>query len=143
MSNEEKFTRHLHVFSQVLLVVWGIVFTLLFTTVAGDARRYVFGAPLGWSALWLITTIGSVTVGVAMLIGGGWKTLPILQRRGTAMGYLVAGFVNCLSLALHMLGTSRSFPIFIVPVFLYGLALTVVYVRVYGAEEKAKEEMFP
>ncbi len=143
MSEEEKYTRYLHEFSRALLVVLGIVFTLLITTVAGDTLRYMHGAPFGWFVLWFITTLGSVPLGVAMLIGSGWKMLPILQRRGTALGYLVAGFVNCLSLVLHMLGTSRSFPIFIVPVFLYGLALTVVYARVYTAEDKTKEELFP
>ncbi len=143
MSEEEKHARYLHEFSRALLVVLGIVFTLLVVVVSGDTMWYGHGAPFGWFSLWFITTIGSVPLGVAMLIGSGWKMLPILQRRGTALGYLVAGFVNCLSLALHMLGTSRGVPIFIVPVFLYGLALMVVYTRVYGAEEKAKEEMFP
>src|SRR5574341_2434902 len=127
MSEEEKYTRYLHEFSRALLVVLGIVFTLLITTVAGDTLRYMHGAPFGWFALWFITTLGSVPLGAAMLIGSGWKKLPILQRRGTAMGYLLAGFVNCFSLALHMSGTAPGVPVYIVP---------VVYARVHTAEDK-------
>lgn len=58
------------------------------------------------------------------------------------MGYLLAGFVNFLSLAVHMFTTAPSVPVYVPPVG-YGLALMVVYARVYNAEDKAKEEMFP
>jgi len=142
MSEEEKYTRYLHVFSRALLVVLGIVFTLLVVVVSGDTMWYGHGAPFGWFSLWFITTLGSVPLGVAMLIGSGWKKLPISRRRGTAMGYLLAGFVNFFSLAVHMSTTAPSVPVYVLPVG-YGLALMVVYARVYNAEDKAKEEMFP
>lgn len=73
MSEEEKYTRYLHEFSRALLVVLGIVFTLLIITVAGDTMWYRHGAPFGWFSLWFITTIGSVPLGVAMLIGSGGR----------------------------------------------------------------------
>jgi hypothetical protein len=142
MSEEEKYTRYLHEFSQALLVVLGVVFTLLVVVVSGDTMWYGHGAPFGWFALWFITTTGSIPLGVAMLIGGGWKKLPISRRRATAMGYLLVGFVNFFSLAVHMSTTAPGIPIYILPVG-YGLVLMVVYARVYNAEDKAKEEMFP
>ena len=77
-----------------------------------------------------------------LLIGGGWRKLPISQRRGTAMGYLLAGFVNSFSLAVHMSATAPGVPVYVLPVG-YGLVLMVVYARVYAAEDKAKEELFP
>jgi hypothetical protein len=142
MSEEEKYTRFLHEFSRALLVVLGIAFALLVFVIAGDTKPYMHETPFGWFTLWLITTIGSVPLGSAMLIGSGWRKLPISQRRGPAMGYLVVGFINFFSLAIFVLGSAPGVPAYLVPIG-YGLMLMLVYARVYGAEDKAKEEMFP
>jgi hypothetical protein len=142
MSEEEKYTRYLHEFSRALLVVWGIVFALLMFVVAGDVNPYRHETPFGWFTLWLIATIGSVALGSAMLIGSGWRKLPISQRRGPAMGYLVVGFTNFFSLAIFMLGSAPGVPAYAVPIG-YGLVLMLVYARVYASADKANEEMFP
>ena len=142
MSEEEKYTRYLHEFSRALLVVLGIVFTLLVNVMAGDLLQYRYGAPFGWFVLWLITTVGSIPLGTTLLIGSGWRKLPISQRRGPAMGYLVVGFMNFFSLAIFMLGSAPGVPAYAMPIG-YGLVLMLVYARVYASEDKAKEELFP
>ena len=57
------------------------------------------------------------------------------------MGFLMIGFVNFISLALHVYHVSPGFPAFICPV-VNAVPLFVVYVRVYLGEEK-KGELFP
>lgn len=67
-----------------------------------------------------------------MLIGSGWKALPMAQRRATALGYLLIGFVDLLALALAIIFEAQSAGTAIrLPVGLYALGWFAVYAQVY------------
>lgn len=136
MSDEHALQR-LKVLREILLVSAGVVLTLLVTVF----RQGLEDLPFGWTALWVITTLGCVPMGIFLLIGRAWKGVPLGQRRGLVMGYLLVGFVNFFSLALNVMYTSEVAPILCVPLA-YALGLGVVYLRVFRGESKA-EELFP
>jgi hypothetical protein len=137
--SEEKLNRALQEFKQALLVVFGIALSLLVISLSDSTSRQ--SVPWGWSALWVATTLGSIPLGVVMLIGSWWRKLPLAQRRGPAMGFLLVGLFNFVSLSLELLWeTSGS--LVICPIA-YGLLLLPVYVRIYNVEDREKEELFP
>jgi len=139
---EEKSTRRLHQARIALGFVLGSVGTLFVTAVAGDLQYTPGGLPFGWFFVWLMTTLGSIPLGIVMLTGAQWRTVPLAQRRGPAMGYLFAGFVNVLGFALQLAAQSAG-PVVWLPVALYALALFVIYARLYASGETTKEELFP
>ncbi len=134
---DEHALQRLKVLREVLLVGSGVVLTLLLTVFRHGGESL----PFGWTALWLITTLGCVPMGVFLLIGRTWRDVPLGLRRGLVMGYLLAGFVNFFSLALNVMYTSEVAPILCVPLA-YALGLGVVYLRLFRGESKA-EELFP
>lgn len=134
---DEHALQRLKVLREVLLVGSGVVLTLLLTVF----RRGGESLPFGWTALWLITTLGCVPMGIFLLIGRSWSDVPLGLRRGLVMGYLLIGFVNFFSLALNVMYTSEVAPILCVPLA-YALGLGVVYLRLFRGESKA-EELFP
>jgi hypothetical protein len=138
---EDKFIRDLQRLRELFLIFLGIAVALLVTAAAGDTPSFYSGIPLGWFTLWIVLTIGGIPLGILLLLGPGWRRLPLLQRRGVAMGLLMIGFINFFSLTLQINRVSPGFPTFICPV-VYALILFVVYVRVYIGEDK-KEEYFP
>jgi hypothetical protein len=138
---EEKYIHDLHRLRELFLIFIGIAVTLLVTAASGDTPSFTSGIPLGWFTLWIVLTISGIPLGILLLLGPGWRRLPLLQRRGIAMGFLMIGFINFFSLALHLFRVSPGFPAFICPV-VYALILFVVYVRVYIGEDR-KEEYFP
>jgi hypothetical protein len=143
--SEDKVARALLQYKQALLVVLGIVFALWVIALTGDTVFHLYEVSAGWFGLWLATTIGSIPLGIAMLISNWWRILPLTDRRTTAMGYLLVGFINFFSLALHLRflgGATGLLCISGIPV-VYGLILVPVYVRVYVAEDKDREELFP
>jgi hypothetical protein len=140
--SEDKVARALLQYKQTLLVILGIVFTLWVIALTGDAVYHLYGVSAGWFGLWLATTIGSIPLGIAMLISNWWRNLPLIDRRGTAMGYLLVGFINFISLALHLRFLGKAISLVCIPV-VYGLMLIIVYVRVYVAEDKDRETLFP
>jgi len=138
--SESKYRRSLLEFRRALLFVFGSVFTLLVTAAAGDTTpgKALFGVLIGWFILWLITTIGGIPLGIVMLIASGWRQLPLTERRGIAIGYLLVGLVNFLSLSIHVAHSVPGFPAY-APVVIYGLVFSVVYAKVYATDEKSEE----
>lgn len=134
---DEHALQRLKVLREVLLVGSGVALTLLLTVFRHGGESL----PFGWTALWLITTLGCVPMGIFLLIGRSWRDVPLGLRRGLVMGYLLVGFVNFFSLALNVMYTSEVAPILCVPLA-YALGLGVVYLRVFRGEGKA-EELFP
>jgi hypothetical protein len=120
----------------------GIAFTLLVVLVGDGLLSQSYGFPLGWATLWLVTTIGSIPLGIVMLIGGSWRALPIGERRGTAIGYLSVGFLNVLGLAVRT-ASDYSGPGLWYLVVIYGLLLLVVYAATRPERVASGEEMFP
>lgn len=138
--NDDKKIQALHQNQKALLVIYGIVGTLFLLSLAGDIDRET---PWGWFVLWFLTTVSSIPFGIVMLTGRWWKEIPLEKRRGTAMGYLIVGFVNLISLALDLRWYSMSY-IFTVPLaLLYGVALLLVNIRLRGMGITEKEELFP
>jgi len=137
---DEKRIQALNENQKALLVIYGIVGTLLLLSLAGDTNHE---AHWGWFVLWFITTVSSIPFGIVMLIGRWWKEIPLEMRRGTAMGYLLVGLVNLISLALDLRWYSMSF-IFTIPLVLFsGVALLVVNMRLRAVGIGEKEELFP
>jgi len=138
---EEKYIQELHRLRDVLLILVGIAIALLVTAASRDTPNFQFGIPIGWFTLWLVSTMAGIPLGTLLFIGPGWRRLPLVQRRGLAMGFLIVGFANFFSLALHVFHTTPGFPIFICPV-VYALLIFVVYVRVFVGKDR-KDEYFP
>jgi hypothetical protein len=125
-----------------LLVVYGIVVTLFIVAAAGDTALGQGGLPIGWFGLWLLTTLGSIALGTVLLIAPKWRRVDLVHRRWPAMGYLLVGLINLMSLSLHLLHENPGVPIFVCPVT-YALLLIVIYARVTAGEEKTEEDLFP
>jgi hypothetical protein len=125
-----------------LLFLWGCVFALIVLAVSGGLQDFQSQLALGWGFLWLLTVIGSVPLGIVMLIGPGWKAIPLADRRGTAMGYLLLGFVDVLALALLLAAQWVGHVIWI-PVGLYGLGLFAAYAKAFADRRASSEETFP
>lgn len=138
---EDRYIQELHRLREVFLILLGIAIALLVTVAAGDTPSFNFEIPLGWFTLWTVTTIAGVPLGIVLFVGPGWRRLPLVKRRGIAMGFLLIGFINLFSLTIHVFHVSPGFPIYICPV-VYTLLLFVVYVRVFIGKDK-KEEYFP
>ena len=137
---DEKKIQALHENQKALLVIYGIIGTLLLLALAGDTNHE---AHFGWFVLWFMTTVSSIPFGVVMIIGRWWKEVPLEMRRGTAMGYLLVGFVNLISLALDLRWYSMSY-VFTIPLALfYGAGLLVVNTRLRAVGNGEKEELFP
>ncbi len=134
---DEQALQRLRLIREGLLVGGGIALTLLVTVFRAPGESLGFG----WGALWLITTLGAVPLGILLLVGRSWKGIPLASRRGPAMGLLMIGFVNFFSLALNVMFNSEVAPILCVPIA-YALGLIAVYLRVFRGEAKA-EELFP
>jgi hypothetical protein len=139
---ESLYLRRLAQFRKALLFLAGCSSALFVTIVTGDLSSLNSAFPSGWFVLWLLTIIGSVPLGIVMLIGSGWKELPMVERRATAMGFLAVGFVDLLGLAIHLAVESAG-PVVWLPVGLYMLGLFAAYSRAYAGPAAAKEEVFP
>jgi hypothetical protein len=141
MENENRIEQ-LRRLKRDLLVVYGIVITLFIVAAAGDTALGQERIPIGWFGLWLLTTLGSFALGTALLIAPKWRRVDLLHRRGTALGYLLVGLINLMSLSFHILHITPGAPIFVCPVS-YAILLLVIYAHVTPSEEKIKEELFP
>jgi hypothetical protein len=138
-------TRHLDAlrrFRAALPAVFGIVGTLFVIAGAGDLRDFCCELPAGWTALWLLTTLAAITLGLFLLVAPSWRPIPLAARRGVAMAYLLAGFINLLSFSIYVQVASNAPSFFCVPL-VGGLAILVVYAVVYLRADRKKEETFP
>lgn len=138
--SESVYTQRLAQFRSALGFVWGIAFAVFVLIVAGDLDWY--GFPLGWVLLWLMTTLWSIPLGITILIGPGWRRIPLADRRDTAIAYLAVGLLNLVGLAVHFASESAGHAIW-VPVIGYGLGLFAVYTRIYAGARRSDEELFP
>ena len=138
--SEQRALRRLATLKRDLLIVVGVAFTLLILATVGDID--LTETPIGWLALWIVATLGSIPMGIAILIGPSWRSVALSERRGIAMGYLIVGFINLLALAMHLIHASNAVPFFMCPVG-YGVLLLAVYARVYASDDRVEEELFP
>lgn len=138
--SEQRALRRLATLKRDLLIVVGVAFTLLILATVGDID--LTETPIGWLALWIVATLGSIPMGIALLIGPSWRSVALSARRGIAMGYLIVGFINLLALAMHLIHASNAVPFFMCPVG-YGVLLLAVYARVYASDDRVEEELFP
>lgn len=127
---------------QALFAVYGVVVSLLVIVAFGDLYAFYGDAPAGWFTLWLLTTVAAIPMGIFLLAGTTWKPIPLRERRGLGMAYLLAGCTNFFSLALFIQIQSYEPVFFCVPVA-YALVLFVVYLRVYTMSDRVREETFP
>ena len=141
---EERIYNELQKYQKALFVVLGIAGTLLITALIGDTRFYPGDAPCGWFGLWFLTTVSCIPLGIVMLIGNWWKEISLEVRRRTAMGYLLVGFINFISLALLARWYSITSYTFTIPLaFAYGIVLVIISVRLNAIGKDEKEELFP
>ena len=75
---EEKLIRDLQRLRELFLVFLGVAVALLVTAAAGDTPSFYTGIPLGWFTLWIVLTIGSIPLGILLLLGPGWRRLPLI-----------------------------------------------------------------
>jgi hypothetical protein len=135
-------TSRLQSFKYLLGFFLGIAVTLFVVLVGDGLFSQSYGFPFGWVALWLISTIGAVPLGIVMLIGRSWRSFPLSERGGPAMGYLMVGFINTLGMAVR---TAFDYP---GPglrylVVIYAMVLFVVYAATRPERVPKEEEMFP
>ncbi len=130
--------------SKILLPLFGgISITLFIEVIAGDLILYHrFGVPIGWFFLWLITTSIATAIGVSALVLKSWRRLPLSERRGMVLGYLMIGMVNILSIVSHV-SSVRIIPDNILwVVFGYGLLWLGAHFYL-NYEANNHEEIFP
>lgn len=139
---EDQGQRSLGSFRQGLWFMLGSAVALFAVAVGGDLRYQGYGFPAGWFVVWLVTTIGSMSIGAAMFISPAWRRVPLADRRGTALGYLSVGFVDFLGVAIH-LSLDSSGPAFWYIVAGYALTLGLIAAVVLARKERVREELFP
>jgi len=139
---EDVLTQRLQQLRSALLVVYGVVVTLLVVVLFGDLRDFFSEAPAGWFTMWFLTTFASIPMGIFLLVGKTWRSIPLIERRGPGMAYLLAGFLNALSLALYSSVAGGEPSLLCLPGG-YGLVLLLVYARIYHHEDRVREETFP
>lgn len=124
-----------------LPAVYGCVLTLLFTVVLGDLRYFIGEAPVGWFILWGLTTLVCVPTGFMLLLKRPWGSVTLKARRGTAIGYLLVGFVNLVGLGAFSLNEAGALCLLLpIP---YAALLCLIYMRVYWIEDRDTGEVFP
>ncbi len=127
---------------QALLVLYGVVVSLLVIVLFGDLYSFYAALPAGWFTLWLLTTFASIPMGIFLLVGRTWKPIPLTERRGPALTYLMAGFFNFFSLGV--LTTYQTYePVFFCVPAAYALGLLGIYARVSTIADRVRDETFP
>src|SRR3989304_6060948 len=139
---EDGLAQRLQQLRSALLAVYGVVVTLLIIVVLGDLRDFFSEAPAGWFTMWFLTTFASIPMGIFLLAGKTWRRIPLIERRGPGMAYLLAGFLNALSLALYSSVAGGEPSLLCLPGG-YGLIVLLVYARVYHYEDRVRDENFP
>jgi hypothetical protein len=125
-----------------LPAVFGVVGSLLVIAAAGDLRDFYAELPIGWTALWLVTTLAVIPIGIFLLAARRWRFVPLRDRRNPAMAYLVAGLINLLSFSIYVQVTSYDPSFFCIP-FGAALALMTLYALIYVRADRKREETFP
>ena len=140
--NEDQLRKNLSDFKQALWFVCGISFSLLILAAAGDVNQAGwFELPAGWFALWIGTTVASIPLGLILIIGKRWRSLPIQERRLTATGYLLVGLSNLIALSFIVTYAYPGFPIYVCPT-LYATSILPFVARAHQQDFK-EDELFP
>jgi hypothetical protein len=136
--------RRLAFYQVGLWVCLGVTLALAVTLLAGDLAVGPADFPYGWATLWLLSIITAPPLGIVMLIGPVWRTLPLARRRATAIGYIAVGGLDLATLALGMsttFGPSGPALWLLTSIYALGLALAVLATR--PARRRGAEELFP
>lgn len=105
--NAEPLELQLEKWKKVLLAFSGAGFTLLVIALvdlpmtAEFYQKNRFMPLMGWWGIWLVLLLGNFAPGIALLVGRGWRTLPLRQRLNTAFGFLGVGWACLLAFSLH------------------------------------------
>lgn len=134
-------TARLETLRRALPALYGCVLTLLVTVVLGDLRYFSGEAPVGWFVLWGLTTLAGVPTGIYLLWKRPWGAVPLKVRRGTAVGYLMVGFVNLVGLGFFSLNDAGVLCL-LAPIP-YAALLGLVYLRAFWLEDRDGGEVFP
>ena len=126
----------------ILLFLYGVSITLLWLVLSGDTTSVRYAVPVGWFVIWLLSTSVGISLGIVMFIGGDWRKVPLEERRGTAMGYLIMGFINTLTIYFQTTQVDFLVNLLSIPIVVFGLFLLFVYWRAYNKEDR-KDEIFP
>lgn len=141
--SEGKVERSFRRYSQTLGIVSGIAMALFITVFTGD-YGFSIAIPVGASSLWLITTVYSILVGLRLALSSRWDKIPFVERRRTAVGYLLVGFINWISLGVFNLGMTGNYGGFIF-VSIYCAMLIYAFSRLFESERRDQEndDLFP
>ena len=129
--------RRFRSFQNALAFMAGLTLGLAVTFLTGDLAFGSIGFPFGWTVLWLVSLIGCLPLGVVMLIGPSWRTLPLARRRGTAVGFLAIGLVDLVTVAL-----GAGFLLWGI-VLAYALVMLLAVVATQPPRSRPSEELFP
>jgi len=96
----------------------------------------------GWFGLWLASTLGTAPLGFMLLAAPSWRRLPIEGRRGPALAYLTACFLDLLALAALLVSVTRVGTFVCLPAG-FALAIAVLFIRLYPASAAKTDDLFP
>ncbi|HSB89040.1 MAG TPA: hypothetical protein VLD63_03325 [Anaerolineales bacterium] len=136
--------RRLAVYHVGLWVCLGVTLALAVTLLAGDLAVGPADFPYGWATLWLLSIIAAPPLGIVMLIGPVWRTLPLARRRATAIGYLIVGGLDLGILAAGIALTlgPLDFGFWLLPL-LYAVGVALAILATHPPRRKQGEELFP
>lgn len=135
--------RRLAAYRYGLWFMLGVTTALAVTFIAGNVPKETAFLN-GWAVLWLVSIIGCPPLGVVMLIGPVWRTLPLAARRRTAIGYLTVGLLDLLILAVGLsLALGPLGPGLWLLASVYALGVVAAIVATQPARRRAGEDLFP
>jgi hypothetical protein len=79
-------------FKRVLLIWVGAAITLLAVAIADIPNNH---SPLfpGWYGVWIVVQVGTITPAIMLLVGSGFRKLPLQERLNPLFAYLVASWI--------------------------------------------------
>jgi len=141
----ENIERRLVIWKQVLLVSIGASLALLAMPIAELLVTFYPGSPSGysgWYVVWSVVQIATMTLGVILLSGRGWRDLPLSTRLNTIFGYLTTGWVTLLAFGFKV-GRDDISSELIFLIIGIGVVIGLGYWWLCRSHVNAPEEMFP
>jgi hypothetical protein len=122
----------------------GLTLALGATFLAGDlgfsGPEVAF--PYGWVVLWLVSLIGCPPLGIVLLVGPAWRSLPLQRRRGTALGFLVIALVDLVFVSIRSTIEGTGPGLWFVALA-YALILLLAVISTQPQRARQGDDLFP
>ena len=139
----ENLERQLENWKRVLWMSIGASVTL-FTTAVADIPNHVDVYFPGWFGVWFILQLGTTPAGFAILMGKGWRPLPLSDRLNTGFGFLAVAWIVLIAFVIKAVQTlTTTLDVWIFLGVSLGFILGLSYLRLRRAHVNTPEEMFP